>query len=147
MTSSSSMVLVDSSGNMSALAFPKGIIALWSGSSDRIPNGWTLCDGNNESPNLSGRFVVGVGTLTGTPDPPYRVGDMGGYNKVTLTVKEIPAHTHITTLPKDDARWGRDGKAGLWGPGTADFESQPTGGGQPHENRPPFYALCYIMRL
>lgn len=22
-----------------------------------------------------------------------------------------------------------------------------TGGGQPHENRPPYYALCYIMKM
>jgi microcystin-dependent protein len=27
------------------------------------------------------------------------------------------------------------------------LSSTSAGGGQPHENRPPYYALCYIMRV
>ena len=99
-----SMVVVDSSGNLSSLAFPPGIIVLWSGSSDRIPEGWTLCNGvEGGSPDLSGRFVVGVGTLDRTR---YSTGEKGGLERVTLTVDEIPSHTHVTTLPKDNVRWG-----------------------------------------
>lgn len=36
---------------------PIGTIILFYGSS--IPNGWLLCDGNNNTPNLIDRFVLG----------------------------------------------------------------------------------------
>lgn len=37
---------------------PKGAIIMWNGSN--IPNGWALCDGKNETPDLRGRFIIGA---------------------------------------------------------------------------------------
>ena len=37
-------------------ALPVGAILMWSGSLPDMPDGWTLCDGGNTTPNLSSRF-------------------------------------------------------------------------------------------
>lgn len=47
-------------GNLTADNF-KGIIVAWSGNKDKIPSGWVLCDGNNGTPNLTNRFILGSG--------------------------------------------------------------------------------------
>lgn len=39
----------------------KNIIVLWSGAIADIPAGWALCDGNNTTPDLRDRFIVGAG--------------------------------------------------------------------------------------
>lgn len=39
----------------------KNIIVLWSGAIVDIPAGWKLCDGNNGTPDLRDKFVVGAG--------------------------------------------------------------------------------------
>lgn len=43
---------------------PSGVVVMWSGASTAIPDGFVLCDGNNGTPNLTGKFIVG-GTATG----------------------------------------------------------------------------------
>ena len=40
---------------------PAGGIIMWSGSIETIPDGWALCDGNNNTPNLTDRFIVAAG--------------------------------------------------------------------------------------
>jgi hypothetical protein len=39
---------------------PVGLIAMWSGNIASIPSGWVLCDGNNSTPDLRDRFIVGA---------------------------------------------------------------------------------------
>ena len=131
---------------------PLGGIITWSGAANAIPYGWALCDGQTSNgrrtPDLRERFIVGAGGS-------YGVGDTGGAKEVALTVAQMPSHKHalygrssgyalahnnshevITYANKD---WGS------WSEKINDSES--AGGGQAHENRPPFYALCYIMRV
>ena len=47
---------------------PSGVIMMWSGASSDIPSGFVLCNGNNNTPNLLDKFVVGdaVAGLTGS---------------------------------------------------------------------------------
>merc|ERR1719362_2207293 len=40
---------------------PTGTIVMWSGSIQNIPNGWKLCDGSNNTPDLRDRFILGGG--------------------------------------------------------------------------------------
>jgi microcystin-dependent protein len=68
-------------------SFPSGGIVMWSGSVASIPSGWYLCDGNNSTPDLRNRFIVGAGSS-------YAVGATGGADSVTLTANEIPSHSH-----------------------------------------------------
>ena len=42
--------------NLNAQNF-RGIIVAWSGTIDKIPTGWALCDGTNGTPDLRGRFL------------------------------------------------------------------------------------------
>lgn len=117
---------------------PAGVIAIWAGSLDAIPPGWLLCDGNNGTPDLRGRFLVGAGSS-------YAVDDTGGEDEHTLTSNELPSHNHGYELNvtlagsstgQPDAGWYQ----------TASDNTTDTGGGQAHENRPPYLALAFIMK-
>jgi hypothetical protein len=52
--------------------------------------GWALCNGNNGTPNLSDRFVMG--TISSAT-----LGATGGANSYTLTASQLPSHTHTFT--------------------------------------------------
>ena len=41
--------------------FPAGGIIMWSGEISDIPEGWALCDGTNNTPDLRERFILGAG--------------------------------------------------------------------------------------
>lgn len=140
---------------------PPGVICMWSGSSVSIPEGWALCDGENGTPDMRGRFVVGAG---GSYDP----GDTGGANSVQLTEAQMPSHSHsgstnttgshshsITrvTGSVSSGNYSLSGSAGALsysgsaGNHSHSITTNTKGGNQSHENRPPYYALAYIMRL
>ena len=136
----------DGSALTGIVAIPSGGIILWSGAFDAIPTGFVLCDGNNGTPNLSGKFVVGYSASNGD----YDVNDTGGAETVTLSVAQMPNHKHTTSFdghkyfPGDGSTSISYGGAGGY-PATT-FSMDNTGGGGAHENRPPYYALCYIMK-
>ena len=78
---------------------PSGGIIMWSGPSDDVPDGWVVCDGRargdgTNTPNLSGRFVVGIGS---NGDNNYISGEKGGKDSIQLTLNEMPSHDHGTT--------------------------------------------------
>ena len=126
--------------------FVTGMIILWSGAADAIPTGFTLCDGNNNTPDLRGRFVVGFHDSNGD----YDVNDTGGAETVTLSIAEMPNHKHDTTVDNAKLFPANGGTSinfgGAGGYPATTFTMSTTGGGGAHENRPPYYALCYIMK-
>ena len=127
-------------------AFVSGMILIWSGAANAIPACWVLCDGTNSTPNLAGKFVVGYHDGNGD----YDVGDTGGAETVTLTTAQIPSHKHDTNIDGQHVIPGGGGSSYPYG-GAGTYASRlfsmsNTGGGGAHENRPPFYALCYIMK-
>jgi hypothetical protein len=72
----------------------------------------------------------------------YSIGDRGGNNEVTLEVAQIPPHTHKNTtggLIKSNGVPNYD--SGYNNAGT----TTSTGGYLPHENRPPYYALAFLI--
>lgn len=117
-------------------AVPSGIITLWSGSIGSIPAGWVLCDGANGTPNLQDRFVVGAGSSFG-------VGATGGESTHTLTENELASHNHDIT--HGDSFSGTPSSLGQGQTNDGKFGSDSTGGDSAHENKPPYYALAYIM--
>lgn len=110
-------------------------------------------------PDLRGRRLVGMGQGPGLSD--YVLGQTGGEEAVTLTVAQMPAHVHN---PVADAGVGSNiAPAGnYWATQTQVFlyNNAPsslaamapqaigaTGGGQPHDNMPPYLVLNYIIAL
>jgi microcystin-dependent protein len=131
---------------------PIGGIIMWSGAISSIPTGWALCDGTAGTPDLRNRFVVGAGSATGNyawnattgaTSGLYAPGNTGGSAAHQLSIAEMPSHTHSyeanLNVNAGDTRGG-SAQAPI-GANTG-----ATGGNQYHENRPPYYALAYIMR-
>ena len=133
---------------------PIGSIIMWSGSENNIPSGWALCNGQTVSgrttPDLRDRFIVGAGGN-------YAVGATGGVNQVTLTLNQIPSHSHKYVFTGADVE-GSYKKSNFFYNQDKHYsslvntnETLSTGGDTngntvPHETRPPYYALCFIMR-
>ena len=95
-------IIEEAGGGDSAL--PMGVIVMWSGSIASIsslPN-WAICDGNNGTPDLRGRFIVmpdqaaGAAAATDSNNNLVwaNVGSVGGTVTTCLTPNNIPAHTH-----------------------------------------------------
>ena len=125
-------------------AVPSGGIIIWSGAANAIPSGWVLCNGQNSTPDLRDRFVVGAGSGSS-----YSVGNTGGANSVTLTTNQIPSHTHSYvghTYPGSGPEQNQSGGPEDRTSFNVNKTTGSTGSGQSHENRPPYYALCYIMK-
>ncbi len=162
-------LLYVSGGNLHAtslqgMGIDAGIIILWYGSVGSIPAGWVLCDGNNATPDLRGKFIVGAGNT-------YNPGVSGGSATFSasgtltidahiLTVAEMASHRH----PWKDM-YGDYGNAlyeaaynagGTLATLTGNTSSAGSGSGHTHEGStftatpvaclPYFYALCYVMK-
>lgn len=117
---------------------PAGVIVMWSGSIDNIPSGWALCDGTSGTPDLRNRFIMGAGSS-------YSVGNAGGEASHTLTINEMPAHSHSYNRAVSGSGWGGDD--GSQSTGNIVENTGVSGSGAAHNNLPPYYALAYIMKL
>lgn len=114
---------------------PVGGIIMWSGSVADIPGGWVLCDGNNGTPDLQDRFVVGAGS-TYSPD------DTGGATQFSGNTGSSTTGLTINTTTDEVS------------PGTgidALISATPSDPGHTHsvtvETLPPYYALAFIMKI
>ncbi|MDD3962546.1 MAG: hypothetical protein PHT77_11885 [Bacteroidales bacterium] len=112
-------------------------IKMFAGLEADIPVGWQLCDGSNGTPDLRNRFIVGVGDS-------YTFGDIGGENSHILTVDELAPHTH--TFPRYSGYKNEQPAVETMYSSSVGVSSS-TGGGEAHENRPPYFALCFIMAV
>jgi microcystin-dependent protein len=142
---------------------PIGGIIMWSGAIANIPTGWALCNDQTvngiKTPDLRNRFVVGAhsgaGTGTvetagpefnadnGTLSSSYTPGNSGGFTGIGLTIGEMPSHSHQLY----NQIGGGGNSVGGGGSNTSDNQSGAAGGNKFHENRPPYYALAFIMRI
>ena len=153
---------------------PVGQIIAWSGAYNSLPSGYLICDGSAISRTTYAALFAVVGTthgsgdgsttfnlpdlqskfITGASSDPnnsgYSVGAEGGANFVTLTVAQMPSHKHDTTF--DNKKYFPGGGStsvsygGAGGYPADTFSMSNEGGGQAHENRPPYYALAYIIQ-
>ena len=93
-------------------SIPIGGIIMWSGAGVTLPSNWKFCDGSVYSgittPDLRGRFVLSSGQGSGLIN--RSVGSAGGVETVTLTEKQMPAHTHgVTAKTGNSAGQATDG--------------------------------------
>ncbi len=129
---------------------PRGGIIMWSGSINDIPNGWALCDGTNDTPDLRDRFIIGARQDDGGVAKTNVKGNLmqtGGTNAHVLIQAEMPPHVH--SIRYKSSGHGTPGSDIFASNVSGDVSYQSTGssgGGQVHENCPPFYALVFIMK-
>ena len=122
-------------------SFPSGGIILWSGAANAIPTGWVLCDGQNSTPDLRNRFVVGAGdsyavdATGGSADAivvshthgsgNLQTNNTGGHSHGGNT-NDSGNHTHgggnyiTNTTGSHQHRWGTDDNDGAGGTGNPD---------------------------
>jgi hypothetical protein len=138
---------------------PAGLISLWSGSVASIPSGWFICDGNNGTPDLRNRFIVGAGST-------YAVAATGGSANATLVSHTHtasvtdPGHTHNAYGFAGDYSIPGGGAQSIVSASTPPSQNVPTtsavtsisvsnsteGSSATNANLPPYYALAYIMK-
>ena len=157
-----------------------GEIRMFAGSF--APNGWMLCEGqtlpisenevlfqligttyggDGEStfnlPNLASRVPVHMGTGQGGQN--FQIGEMAGTQSETLTVQQIPSHTHPWVGSTADAG-SKEPIGGVPAVAQGDLYTTsftampfapvsvtPAGGSQPHENCQPFLVINFIISL
>ena len=162
-----------SAGSMSATngfagpgTIPLGGIIMWSGATNQIPAGWALCNGQKvngqTTPNLCDRFIIGAGGN-------YNRGATGGSETVALAVANMPAHDHSYKdsfhaeasiehfVQRTDFGFDYVGAPGEIGSHSTDHDNDhifwrrlntaSVGSGTSFKILPPYYALCYIMRV
>lgn len=184
---------------------PVGAIMLYSGTAASIPtvwgSNWALCNGQNGTPNMTDRFVIGAGGS-------YVPGAIGGTTTYTLSIANMPVHNHGISDPGHShgvadpghshgvadpghvhgyppGGWGQAGTdnggisgtsasnqygtfnrgimntyssgtgisiygsgtgIGIYGSGTG-VSVNNNGSGQAFTVIPPYYALCYVMKV
>ena len=158
-------------------AIPAGGIIMWSGALNTLPVGWALCDGSNGTPDLRNRFIVGsgadynVGAKGGVSS--LNVQHNHSINAEAPGTNNMGHHEHHISVDvynqigetvdkreegdKDtgDDEHGHHLEFNTWGEGTHSHTvnshshggATGNGGSTALENRPPYYALAFIMKL
>ncbi len=108
-------------------------------------------------PNFSSRIPIHSGTSS--EGITYTLGEMGGTETETLTVNQIPAHTHpltATSGPADDytpsGKYLASPTADVYIPGAPNTNMNAAaitagGGSQPHTNLQPYLCVNFIISL
>lgn len=118
---------------------------------------WHVCDGTHGTPDLRNKFIVGVST-------DYDLHASGGNKKVTptitvsgtaITIEQMPEHRHQVYQDCGVSGEGNVSSADEYH-GHGGMYTSKVGGGEEHthaatsseiDNRPPYYALYYIMKI
>ncbi len=150
--------IVSINSNISEIE-PVGIIQMWPTSS--LPSGCLLCNGStfnastypelgsllgsNTLPNFSGRFPLGVGNSGTSGSTTHNLNGKGGEETHVLNINEMPSHNHgITYTGRNKS--GSGGEVSDLESNSSTVYTENTGGGQAHNNMPPFYTINFIIK-
>lgn len=165
-----------SQNNVIGGIIPSGGIIMWSGNTSNIPVGWNLCDGTNGTPDLRDRFVVGAGNTYLTSNTGGRADAIVVSHTHTATSSVTDTgHSHwISGASYDDGNFSGYGNNtqdwGLYADASPYSNTDPQhsfgrysnsaltyisvntavdfiGSSGTNANLPPYYALCFIMKL
>ena len=115
---------------------PVGVIVMWSGSLASIPNGWVLCNGTSGTPDLTDRFIYGVGS---GEDP----GASGGTNTHSHSIDPPGINTNPNTQTVDVTPGVGQSVAQDNHNHFMDIPGFNSGDGS---SLPPYYKLAFIMK-
>ena len=147
-------------------AIPIGGIIMWSGTIATIPSNWRLCDGSNNTPNLTNKFIIGAIIDASS----VAQTNITSVNTITGGTKDAVVVQHSHTASSDSQRppFGITETGYADGPGgyfhrvrignvtlfeglngyhshTITVDQQGVSG--TNQNLPPYYALAFIMRI
>ncbi len=145
---------------------PIGAITPYAGNAGLVPVGWLLCSGQEVSRTIYPTLFNRLGTAYGAGDNsttfnvpnllarvPYGTGNgrnrgaTGGAETVALTVAQMPPHIHrAPQLFAEDVAGGTSATVASDAYSTNTVNTFSTGGGDPHENMPPFVTVNYIIK-
>jgi microcystin-dependent protein len=147
------------------------------------PQGWAFCNGqllpisqNTALFSLLGTFYGGNGTTNfalpnlqssvaihqgqGPGLSPYEIGQIGGFEDVTLTQGQMPTHTHTVNANASPATASRPAGSALARTTDQIYATAPdgsttmnagtianAGGSQPHSNIQPFLVISFCIAL
>lgn len=154
------VLTTDGNGNLSwEPAIPIGTIQMWPTSS--APSGWLLCNGSSFSsgtypdlasvlggstlPDFTGRFPLGSGNSGVNGSTNHSLGSEGGEETHTLTINEMPSHNHGITY-SGKSKSGSGGEVSDLENNASTINTNNTGGGNAHNNMPPFYTINFIIK-
>jgi len=155
-----------------ANAIPSGMITMWSGTIASIPSGWYLCDGNNSTPDLRDKFIIGAKqdetsvaktNVTGALTQSGGSKDAVAVSHTHTATSTDSGHTHtlngnnyLYNYPYGDVNIRGDYNAVRSTPisnpttssGTANITTTVNSAGVSgtNANLPPYYALAFIMK-
>ena len=151
------------SANLIASWVPINGIIMWAGTiqqAEALTN-WAICDGANGTPDLRDKFVLGVGSTANASTA--AVDDQGGSKDAVVVEHKHsitdPGHFHTTLDGVGKNQYseplnvgvGSDGSVNTTGntdtKGTGITETQDNGVDGTDANMPPYWALCYLMRI
>ena len=143
---------------------PIGGIIMWSGTVSTIPSNFKLCDGNNNTPNLTNKFIIGAISDQSVSGITTAATTITGSNTVTGGDKDavLASHTHgyqsanhpTATGPEQNQGGGVEDRTtfnvdktttstGINASGTTKDDGSVSA---TNANLPPYFALAYIMR-
>ncbi|MEM9849507.1 MAG: tail fiber protein, partial [Bacteroidota bacterium] len=153
---------VEQTVDLSSLA-PIGTIQMWA--TETPPTGWLICNGStfntstyselnailgsNTLPDFRGRFPLGQYSNSDSQNlsglTRRNIGDQAGAETHTLTINEMPAHSHNITYGERSKGGSGNNVTDLDSSGKTETTSS-TGGNQAHNNMPPFYTINFIIK-
>lgn len=127
---------------------PIGTVIAWAGTAAEIPRGWFLCDGNNGTPDLIDRFIMGgisPGKTGGSETHSHTLSMEGEH---THTVARGGDHDHMSLTSGDFL----SGYRYLTEKGAHTHSALNVSGNHNHggtkeaSNDPPYFHLAFIMK-
>ena len=149
----------------SSFSVPIGGIIAYTGSLNTLPLNYHLCDGTDGTPDLRDRFIVGAGSS-------YNLNTIGGISTNILALNQLPnladflnktiavqgnnqvngSNNLVSNLPIRAWSWeyfqkNEGNTHGYFKNAFATIPGTSNSFGQPIENKPPYMALYWVMRI
>lgn len=147
--------------------FPVGAIIMYY--KQAPPAGWLVCNGSsfnaatypslaahlgsNTLPDFRGRFPLATGNSGTGGAVNHNLGTTGGEETTLLLEEHLPPHSHGLTIEfREGSENGNGNDYSDLGAGNGQYNasefytSDPTGGGQRHNNMPPYLTVQFIIK-